>query len=151
MKIVNFFEDNGKEYWLEEIKKCDWGAAKFLVSLLTENKFSDTLGEDGKLLLLIDGQKLVSFITLTQKDCIDDDEMFPWLGFLFTYPEYRGKRYSEKIINYACEIAKNYKYKNIYLGTDHVGLYEKYGFTYVESRIDVWGEDCRIYSRSLYE
>jgi len=28
-------------------------------------------------------------------------------------------------------------------------LYEKYGFIYMENRIDVWGEDSRIYYKDL--
>ena len=148
MEIIEYFESENKQKWTEEIRKMDWGAAKFLAELLTENRFANVLGEGGKLYLMIDGDKLVSFITLTHQDCIADESLFPWLGFLFTVPEYRGHRYSEKIIEHAVSEAQKQGYDKIYLGTDHVGLYEKYGFSYTETRMDVWGGDCRIYVKN---
>ena len=71
--------------------------------------------------------------------------MFPWIGFVFTSPEYRGHRYSEIVINAACNEATKFGCKRVYLATDHIGFYEKYGFTYVENRIDIYNEDSRIY------
>ena len=148
MEIIEYFESENKLKWTEEIRKMDWGAAKFLAELLTENRFANVLGEGGKLYLMIDGDKLVSFITLTHQDCIADEKLFPWLGFLFTSPEYRGHRYGEAIINYAVSEAKTQGYDRLYLATDHIGLYEKYGFSYMETRADVWGGDCRIYVKN---
>lgn len=29
-----------------------------------------------------------------------DESMKSWVGFVYTFPEYRGNRYSEKLINY---------------------------------------------------
>lgn len=89
-----------------KIGSCDWGAAKYLAVLLKDGRFETVLGTGGKLFLLCDGDKLVSFVTLTHQDCIDDIRLFPWLGFVFTAPEYRGHRYSEQIISHACEEAR---------------------------------------------
>ena len=107
MQIIEYFEDGQKEHWIKEIEGFSWGAAKYLAKLLRENSFEDTLGKNGKLFLLIDGEKIVSFVTLTHQDCIADESLFPWLGFVFTAPEYRGRRYSELLIEHACgEAAK---------------------------------------------
>lgn len=149
MEIIEYFSDNQKQHWIEEIKKSDWPAAKFLVKLLTENIFDIMLGKNGQLYLMVDNDALVSFVTFTQKDCIEDDTLFPWLGFLFTFPDYRGHRYSEAIIEHAIVNAKEQGYDKIYLATDHIGLYEKYGFLYKENRLDVWGEDSRIYYKTI--
>ena len=102
MQIIEYFEDGQKEHWIKEIEGFSWGAAKYLAKLLRENSFEDTLGKNGKLFLLIDGEKIVSFVTLTHQDCIADESLFPWLGFVFTAPEYRGRRYSELLIEHAC-------------------------------------------------
>lgn len=67
---------------------------------------------------------------------IRDKSMFPWLGFLFTYPDYRGNRYSEKLLKYVEEEAKSENYLIVYLRTDHTGLYEKYGYTYLGESIN---------------
>ena len=37
--------------------------------------------------------------------------------------------------------------KQVYVCTDHVGLYEKYGYAYVENRVSIYGEDSRVLVR----
>ncbi|MBR4112041.1 MAG: GNAT family N-acetyltransferase [Ruminiclostridium sp.] len=148
MRILDFESINEQKQWIDKIRACDWGAAKFLADLLEQNKFHNVLG-NGSLFIMADGEKLVSFCTLTCRDCIKDDALFPWIGFVFTSPEYRGKRYSGEVIESACKRALRQGFDKVYLATDHIGLYEKYGFTYMESRTDIYGEESRIYFRKL--
>ena len=68
MQIIEYFEDGKKECWIEKIGSCDWGAAKYLAVLLKDGRFETVLGTGGKLFLLCDGDKLVSFVTLTHQD-----------------------------------------------------------------------------------
>ncbi len=150
MRILDFESINEQKQWIDKIRVCDWSAAKFLADLLEQNKFHTVLG-NGSLFITADSEKLVSFCTLTRRDCIKDDDLFPWIGFVFTSPEYRGNRYSGEIIEFACEEAKKQGYNKVYIATDHVGLYEKYGFIYMESRTDIYGEESRIYYRKSGE
>jgi GNAT superfamily N-acetyltransferase len=69
----------------------------------------------------MDEDAVVSFITLTHQDCIADESMYPWLGFLYTEPNYRGHRYSEQIIQHALSVAKDMGHNE---ATDKVGLLE---------------------------
>jgi len=147
MEIFDYFSNEQRE-WVDKIRACDWRAAEFLADMLEQNKFHKTLG-NGSLFIMADEGKIVSFCTLTQRDCIKDDDMFPWIGFVFTAPCYRGKRYSGQIIDAACKRAAVQDFDKVYLATDHIGLYEKYGFEYMESRIDIYGEESRIYCRKL--
>ena len=149
MDVLELKTANEQKEWSDKIRNCDWGAAKFLADLVEQEKFHELLG-DGSLYILADGEKIVSFCTLTQKDCIKDDTLFPWIGFVFTSQEYRGQRYSGVVIDYACNKAKEQGFDTVYLATDHIGLYEKYGFSYIESRMDVYNEMSRIYCRKLY-
>lgn len=148
MKIINYFDCNDREHWLSEIKKSDWGATPTLVGFLENGTFFEML-DDGVLLLLTDGDKLVSFLTFARNDCIDDKSLYPWIGFVFTFPEYRGHRYAGRLIERCEEIAREHSVKNIYICTDHIGLYEKYGFSYLENRVDIYGEDSRIYMKKI--
>lgn len=148
MEIIDFFKSDRAEYWLSEIKKGDWRAIPTLVRLIEENTFHNELG-DGTLLLLTKGEKLVSFVTFAEKDCIDDKAFSPWIGFVYTFPEYRGHRYVGKLIRRCEEIAAEKALPRIYICTDHVGLYEKYGYTYMESRVDIYGGDSRIYFKNI--
>ena len=147
MEIFDYFS-NEQLSWIDKIRACDWRAAIFLADLLEQNKFHNVLG-NGSLFVMADGEKLVSFCTLTYRDCIKDDDLFPWVGFVFTAPEYRGKRYSSEVIEAACKRALRQGFDKVYLATDHMGLYEKYGFTYMESRTDIYNEESRIYYKEL--
>lgn len=148
MEIVNYFESDNKRHWLAEIRKSDWKAAYFLVELLESGAFHEKLG-DGILLLLTDGDRLVSFVTFSRRDCIDDDTLFPWIGFVFTFPEYRGNRYAGLLICRCETLAAERDVHKIYVCTDHTGLYEKYGFMYKENKVDIYGDDSRIYVKII--
>jgi len=148
MQLLNLHNIIEQKQWIDKIRACDWSAAKFLANLLEQDKFHEVLGE-GNLFLMVEEENVVAFCTLTRKDCIDDDSLFPWIGFVFTSQEYRGQRYSGVVIDYACNKAKEQGFDTVYLATDHIGLYEKYGFSYIESRMDVYNEMSRIYCRKL--
>lgn len=149
MEIIDYFKSDNPDHWLAEIKKSDWRAAAYLAKLIEENSFHDSLGE-GTLLLLAEGDKLVSFLTFAQRDCIDDGTLSPWIGFVYTFPEYRGHRNVGKLIRRCEEIAAENGLPTIFVCSDHVGLYEKYGFSYIENRVDIYGEDSRVYRKNIY-
>ncbi|MEF2918928.1 MAG: GNAT family N-acetyltransferase [Acutalibacteraceae bacterium] len=149
MNIINYFECDTQQILLEKLEAVDWSAAKFLVELLRENKFYSTLGGEGDLYLLMDGENLVSFLTLTRQDTVRDESMFPWVGFVYTMPEYRGNRYSEKLLTFAESEAIKKGFDKIYIATDHTGLYEKFGYEYLENRIGYWGDDNRVLWKKL--
>ena len=134
MQIINYFECDTKNELIEKIEACDWGAAKFLAELLRENRFFEMLGGEGDLYLLMDGEILVSFLTLTKQDVVRDEGMYPWIGFVYTAPEYRGNRYSEKLMKYADIVTPNLTeacllsdtpYKESYSGKDVQKIAEK--------------------------
>lgn len=152
MEVINFFDSDNKRHWLAEIKKSDWGAANFLSELLEKGSFMETLSEPenkGRLLLLTEGEKLLSFLTLTRQDCIRDMSRMPWIGFVYTFPEFRGQGCCRKLMGYAEKEAALLGWHEVYVATDHVGLYERLGYEYIENVMDVWGEDSRIYRKTL--
>lgn len=148
LNIQTFAESADQEATMHAIFDCDWRAAKFLARLLKEKRIEEYVGE-GTLYLLWCGTDLAGFIILGEKDGLPDPNRTPWLSFLFVAPAYRGHRLGKRLIDHACEAAKESGYKQVFLYTDHEGLYEKYGFSYLESRKDVWGDMSRIYMRTL--
>lgn len=148
MQIIDYFQDERKAHWLRQIEGCEWRAAQLLAQLLREGRFHATLGE-GTVYLLTDGGTLVSFLTLARRDCIDDASFTPWIGFVYTAPAYRGHRYVGRLLDHAVEAAAAHGVKRVYVCTDHIGLYEKYGFTYMENRVSIYGEDSRVYLREV--
>lgn len=149
MEILNYFECRHQSQLMQKISACDWSAAHFLVELLQKGTFNDTLGGWGDLFLLMDGDNLVSFITFTGQDAVRDESLTPWIGFVFTAPEYRGHRYAGLLLNHAECKAAQLGHPKMYIATDHIGLYEKYGYVYQENRIDIWGDDMRVLYKPL--
>lgn len=145
--IVEFKQVKEKQNMLlEYLKNCDWDAGKLLAELLIKDEF---FNKEDKILFLLDNNFIVSFLTLAHQDCIADKTLSPWIGFVYTDKKYRGHRNSEILIKYALNIAKLNGNKNVYLATDHIGLYEKYGFTYWKNMEDIYKEDSRIYTYNL--
>ena len=92
MKIMEYFSSEHPEHWLSEIRRCDWRAGQYLYQLLRDSQFHSLLGEKSKLLLLTEGNHLIAFCTYAQRDEIPTEELTPWAGFVYTFPQYRGKR-----------------------------------------------------------
>ena len=149
MEIIDFFSTDNKEYWLSKIKECDWGAGQYLEKLLREAKLKQLVGESTKVLMLVDGENLVSFCTFAEKDDIQPTDLTPWIGWVYTFPDYRGNRYAGKLLSHAEALAKEAGIKNIYISTNHIGLYEKYGYEFFQVMKDIEGEDSRVYVRNL--
>lgn len=150
MQIIEYFT-SADPSWIAKIEACEWSAAKFLAKILKTDTFHENLGHDAELYILSDDGRLTAFCTLSPRDCIADESLTPWIGFVFTAPEYRGHRYSGQLIAYAEHIARKKNYGRTYLGTDEIGLYEKYGYTYLDTRPDVHGGQSRVYYKNLKE
>ena len=150
LEIMEYFTAENREHWLEEIGRCEWGAGKYLHSLLSENSLKKAVGETALVLMLAEGERLVSFCTFAPLDDIQPTELSPWIGFVYTFPEYRGHRYAGILLEYAeslaCVMGKEYTY----ISTGHTGLYEKYGYEFFKTEKDVSGEDSRIYRKRLF-
>lgn len=149
MEIIDFYASDNKGYWLSELHKCDWSAGKYLYELLRDQKLKELCGETTKALLLIDGDKLLSFCTFAEQDDIREPSLTPWVGFVYTFPKYRGKRYVGKLLEYAYMLAKDDGHKHIYISTGETGLYEKYGYHFWKKMKDVGGEDNRVYKMDI--
>ncbi len=145
MEVKEFYNLEDKEYWLNQIKKSDWGAGQYLYDLLSNDKLKELCGETTKVFLLTSKQQLVSFCTLAEVDDVRDTELNPWIGFVYTFPQYRGNRYMGILLEFAYVTAKSDGARHIYISTGETGLYEKYGYSFCQIMKDMHGEDSRIY------
>lgn len=145
MQVTEYFTCDRQAHWLEQVKKSDWGAGQFLYELLTKDRFGDVVGEKSKVLMLTDGDSLVSFCTYAEKDDIQPTELTPWIGFVYTFPAYRGRRCVGELFAEVKRIAKAEGVREIYISTDHEGLYEKYGCEFYQMMTDIHGGSSRVY------
>ena len=149
MKVINFFESNRQAHWLEEIRRSDWSAGAFLFDLLSQKTFFDAVGAGSRVLLLTEGDELISFCAYAQKDDIQPTELTPWVGFVYTFSEHRGHRYAGKLFEEIERIAKESGIPEVYISTNHIGLYEKYGCEFKTVMNDMDGAPSRIYVKKI--
>ncbi len=145
MKVINYFFSERREHWLAEIGKSDWSAGQFLYNLLQDGKLQDFIGENAMVMLLVNDDELLSFCTFAEKDDIQPTELTPWIGFVYTFPQYRGHHYAEKLFSEIKRIAIANNVRQAYISTDHMGLYEKYGCEFYRMMNDINGEPSRVY------
>lgn len=99
--------------------------------------------------LLENNGDIIGCAGLITNDFISRMDLYPWVCALYIEKEYRGNAYGSLLLDKAKEDAKKGGFSNLYLCTDHVGYYEKYGFTYVGTGYHPWGESSRIYVTNL--
>ena len=149
MKIINFFDSDNQSYWLEKIKQSDWSAGQLLYKFISEGIFFDSVGEGSKVLLLTDGNELISYCTYARYDDIQPTELSPWVGFVYTFPKYRGHHYMQFLFDEVEKLAKQEKVSQVYISTNHTGLYEKYDCTYLCELNDMEGNPSRVYVKKI--
>ena len=107
MKVAEYFETDNKEHWIEEIERSDWRAGAFLGRLLRSGEFFDAVGEDSRVLLLTEGDELISYCTFAEKDDIQPTDLTPWVGFVYTFPEHRGQGMQDFCLKRWCASQRN--------------------------------------------
>ena len=147
MEVIHYFDSDRQEHWREAIRRSDWNAGPFLAQLLRDGTFFDAVGAHSQVLLLTDGDALISYCTYAEKDDIQPTELTPWVGFVYTFPKHRGNRYAGLLFAEVERLARAEGVHEVFLSTNHTGLYEKYGFTYQTTLTDLDGNPSRVYSK----
>lgn len=93
--------------------------------------------------------KVIGGAGLITNDFISRMDLYPWMCALYIEKEYRGNGYGSILLDKAKLDAKLGGFSNLYLCTDHIGYYERYGFEYVGIGYHPWGSDSRIYKFKL--
>ena len=99
---------------------------------------------------LVDG-KIVGMGSIAKTDYYPLPEIYPWVSSLFVTEAYRGKRISQKLVDYTNDYAKSLGFERTYIPSEHVGLYEKYGYTYLKDIVNYGGGVDRLYVKELKE
>ena len=99
--------------------------------------------------LLKNSEEIVGCAGLITNDFISRMDLYPWICALYIDENHRGHRHASILIDRAKEDAQKAGYDFLYLSTEHVGLYEKYDFTYLGMGYHPWDEQSRIYEIAL--
>ena len=99
--------------------------------------------------LLMEGADIIGCAGLITNDFISRMDLYPWLCALYIDSAYRGRNLGALLIKKAADDAKSGGFSHLYLCTDHVGYYERHGFSFIATGFHPWGESSRIYSKPL--
>ena len=81
---------------------------------------------------LVDGEPAGMYQLSMTDDLYGRPDIYPWMINVYVDEAYRGKHICKALMNTVLEKAKEAGLDELYLYTSHVGLYEKYGWEFVE-------------------
>ena len=139
----------GHDLWdktIEFAEKCSWRAGLYLALKMRNNDFES----NERVLVALDTDNVVAFCTFSKKDELPKEYNFtPFIGFMFVDEKYRGHRISEKMIESACNLARQQGYHKIYIISGELGLYEKYGFIKIGDYKTIYDSVDHLFYRKL--
>ena len=97
---------------------------------------------------IMDG-RIVGMVTMMKTDYYPLPDIYPWISTLFVSEAYRGRRISEKLIDSANAYAKTLGFDKTYIPSEHIGLYEKYGYRYVRDIVNYGNGVDRLYVKEI--
>lgn len=136
MKIKNIMDDIKHLEEYAKICQVTWGKKKTDEELKTyiKEKVKRILEEDKviSILGLLDNDKLIGFISLFKYDGDEMKNLTPWYATMYVKKEYRNKGYSKILNDAILNEAKKKGFDRIYLKSNLVNYYEKFGAKYIK-------------------
>ena len=100
--------------------------------------------------LVVVGQNIVGGAGVIANDFHERKDLTPNICALYVEPEHRGRRLAGKLLAYICEDMRCRGLDVLYLVTEHVSFYEKYGWGFQCMVQGDDGEPMRMYYKYLY-
>ena len=112
------------------------------------SRYACVLGSFSKSLSLA-GERIVGMATIAKTDYYPMPEISPWISTIFVSEEFRGKRISEKLIDFINRYARGLGFVRTYIPSEHIGLYEKYGYRYLQEIKNYGNGIDRLYVKDI--
>lgn len=102
-------------------------------------------------LLVNETDAIIGSYGLILNDFVSRQDLFPYLCALYIEESERGQALGSRLLLHAREAAGKLGFKKLYLCTDHIGYYEKYGFVHIGIGYHPWGDTSRIYEATTID
>ena len=141
--MLEIYNIKDKQEYLKEIAELtqkEWGSGTNSIEEFNAkidkkiNKIISNLNNPNycKLILLQDNT-LVGFISIFPHDCDERPDLSPWYATMYVKEKFRGNGYSKLLNDAILKDAKSRGFTKIYLKTDLINYYEKFGANYIET------------------
>ncbi len=148
MEIISLRRSPAKLELFMDFFPRHWGMRDLYRDCMTACLTSDSPLPQWYLLVNENGQS-VGGAGLITNDFISRMELWPWLCALYVEDEFRGHACGALLIEHLKRECCRLGFPRLYLATDHIGYYEKYGFRYLGDGIQYDGSRSRIYEAVL--
>ena len=95
--------------------------------------------------LMLKNEDIIGSYGLIANDFISRQDLWPWLAALYVEESERGSALGSRLLAHGRREAVKLGFSKLYLCTDHIGYYEKYGWRYIGDGFGVSGNAHRIY------
>lgn len=107
---------------------------------------ADTLPQTQIIKGMEDDSEILGFYQLIESEPLTVfTKLSPFISALYVDGRVRGGGFGELLINHAKYEAANLGFKKIYVASDHIGFYEKYGFSEIGLDIYEYGRAAKLY------
>lgn len=96
-------------------------------------------------LMLDEDDSIVAGCGLVENDFVDTTHLSPYFCALYVEENARGQALGARLLEHVRRDCATLGFPKVYLCTDHVGLYEKYGWTHITYGNHPWGKSSKIY------
>ena len=100
---------------------------------------------------MIKNNRVIGWTGLHEREVVSDCNLSPWITPLVVHPDERGNRYGKLLLEHARREAGRFGFKLVYLATNEIGYYEKYGFKEIGLTMFTWGRPTKIYKHDTIE
>ena len=80
--------------------------------------------------LCLDGDRIAAGLGVIENDFHERKDLTPNVCAVFTEPDYRNRGLAGRLLRHVCEDMAANGIDTLYLVTDHVGFYERYGWQF---------------------
>ena len=95
--------------------------------------------------MMLKADNIIGYYQLVEQELILRKDLSPWITTVFIDEQERGQRLSSKLLEHGRTVAGKLGYAKVYLTTDHIQFYEKFGFREIGLDKFVFGRPTKIY------
>lgn len=95
--------------------------------------------------ILLKENEIVGGFSLLTNDFVSRGDLWPYLSALYVEETERGKALGSMLLEHGRKEAYKLGFRKVYLCTDHINYYEKYGWKCIGEGYHPWNEKTNIY------